>query len=135
MRVGRRVYRPVLHGTNPVSTMSSTCSAWSWRSGSGHGCSCGAPARGGSAASPAAPVRRRDWGGVLFPAALLLGLAAPVGVITGVTPPVGLLARPLVAVAGLVLGAAGVVVVRRAQSAMGTCWRVAVNDSECTASR
>jgi site-specific recombinase len=35
------------------------------------------------------------------------------GVITGVTPPVGLLAHPLVAVAGLVLGVAGVVVVLR----------------------
>ncbi len=53
------------------------------------------------------------WGGVLFPAAPLLGLVAPLGVITGVTPPVGLLAHPLVAVAGLVLGVAGVVVVLR----------------------
>ena len=72
------------------------------------------------------------WGGVLFSAALLLGLAAPVGVITGITPPLGLLVHPAVAVAGLVLGVVGVVVVLLAQAAMGASWRIGVDHGERT---
>jgi protein-S-isoprenylcysteine O-methyltransferase Ste14 len=72
------------------------------------------------------------WGGVLFPAAVLLSLAAPVLVLAGATPPLGPLAHPVIATAGLVLGIAGLVVVLLAQNAMGTSWRVGVDDTERT---
>src|SRR5687768_9683014 len=54
------------------------------------------------------------WGGVLFPAAVLLGLAAPVLALAGTTPPM-LAAHPAVAAAGVALGVAGLVVVLLAQ--------------------
>jgi hypothetical protein len=60
------------------------------------------------------------WGGVLFPAALLLGLAAPVLALTGATPVWGLLVHPAVAGAGLVLDVAGLAGVLVAQTAMGS---------------
>jgi protein-S-isoprenylcysteine O-methyltransferase Ste14 len=72
------------------------------------------------------------WGGVLFPAAVLLGLAAPVLVLTGATPRIGGLAHPVVAAAGLVLGIVGLVVMLLAQSAMGASWRIGVDESERT---
>lgn len=72
------------------------------------------------------------WGGVLFPTALLLGLAAPVLVLTGTTPPLGTLAHPVVAAAGLVVGVVGLLVVLLAQHAMGASWRIGVDDSERT---
>jgi protein-S-isoprenylcysteine O-methyltransferase Ste14 len=72
------------------------------------------------------------WGGVLFPAAVLLGLAAPVLVLTGATPRIGALAHPVVAAAGLVLGIVGLVVMLLAQSAMGASWRIGVDESERT---
>lgn len=72
------------------------------------------------------------WGGVLFPAAVLLGLAAPVLVLTGATPPLAALAHPVVAAAGLVAGVAGLVVVLLAQGAMGASWRIGVDDTERT---
>lgn len=72
------------------------------------------------------------WGGVLFPVAVVLGLAAPVLVLTGTVTPAAVLAHPAVAAAGLVLGIAGLVVVLFAQSAMGTSWRIGVDDSERT---
>ena len=72
------------------------------------------------------------WGGVLFPAALLLGLAAPVGVLAGAAPRLGALAHPVVATAGIVIGVVGLVVVLLAQHAMGASWRIGVDDSEHT---
>jgi protein-S-isoprenylcysteine O-methyltransferase Ste14 len=72
------------------------------------------------------------WGGVLFPAAVLLGLAAPLLVLTGTTPPLMALAHPMVAVGGLVAGVAGLAVVLLAQSAMGTSWRIGIDSSERT---
>ena len=72
------------------------------------------------------------WGGVLFPAAVLLGLAAPVLVLTGTTLPLGTLAHPVVATAGLVVGIAGLAVVLLAQHGMGASWRIGVDDSERT---
>ena len=71
------------------------------------------------------------WGGVLFPTALLLGLAAPTLMLTGITAPV-LPAHPAVAAAGLVAGLAGLVVVLLAQAAMGSSWRIGVDDTERT---
>lgn len=72
------------------------------------------------------------WGGVLFPAALVLGLAAPVLALTGTTPVFPLLTHPVFAVSGLVLGVAGLVLVLLAQQAMGDSWRIGVDDSERT---
>src|SRR5262245_48406571 len=69
------------------------------------------------------------WGGVLFPIALLLGLAAPVLVLTGITAP-RLPAHPALAAAGLIVGLAGLVVVLLAQAAMGSAWRIGVDDTE-----
>jgi protein-S-isoprenylcysteine O-methyltransferase Ste14 len=71
------------------------------------------------------------WGGVLFPVAFLLGLAAPVVVLTGITAPV-LLAHPALPAAGLIVGLAGLVVVLLAQAAMGSSWRIGVADTERT---
>lgn len=72
------------------------------------------------------------WGGVLFPVALVLGLVAPVLALTGATPPVGVLPAPVLAVAGLVVGVAGVVLVLAAQAAMGASWRIGVDEGERT---
>jgi protein-S-isoprenylcysteine O-methyltransferase Ste14 len=72
------------------------------------------------------------WGGVLFPAAVLLGLAAPVLVLVGATPRIEALAHPLITIAGFVLGIAGLAVVLFAQGAMGASWRIGVDDSERT---
>jgi protein-S-isoprenylcysteine O-methyltransferase Ste14 len=72
------------------------------------------------------------WGGVLFPAAVLLGLAAPVLVLVGATPRIEALAHPLITIAGFVLGIAGLTVVLFAQGAMGASWRIGVDDSERT---
>jgi protein-S-isoprenylcysteine O-methyltransferase Ste14 len=71
------------------------------------------------------------WGGVLFPAAVLLGLAAPVLALTGTTPPM-LPAHPAFAAAGVALGVAGLVVAILAQQAMGTSWRIGVDETERT---
>ncbi|GAA3084197.1 isoprenylcysteine carboxylmethyltransferase family protein [Pseudonocardia yunnanensis] len=71
------------------------------------------------------------WGGVLFPIALLLGLAAPVLMLTGITAPV-LPAHPGLAAAGIIVGLAGLVVVLLAQAAMGSSWRIGVDDTERT---
>ena len=73
------------------------------------------------------------WGEVLFPAALLLGLAAPILVLTGATTPGGWAAHPVVAGTGLAIGVAGLVVVLLAQHTMGVSWRIGVDDSERTA--
>jgi protein-S-isoprenylcysteine O-methyltransferase Ste14 len=71
------------------------------------------------------------WGGVLFPTALLLGLAAPTLILTGITAPV-LAAHPALAASGLIVGLAGLVVVLLAQAAMGSSWRIGVDDTERT---
>jgi protein-S-isoprenylcysteine O-methyltransferase Ste14 len=73
------------------------------------------------------------WGGVLFPAALVLGLAAPVLTLTGATPPLPLLVHPAVATVGLLLGLVGLAVTLAAQRAMGASWRIGVDESERTA--
>lgn len=72
------------------------------------------------------------WGGVLFPAALLLGLVAPVLVLLGLTLPWQWLAHPVAAGTGLAVGVAGLVLVLLAQNTMGASWRIGVEDSERT---
>ena len=71
------------------------------------------------------------WGGVLFPIALLLGLVAPVLVLACSAAP-ELPAQPALAAVGLSLGLAGLVVVLHAQAAMGSSWRIGVDDTERT---
>ena len=71
-------------------------------------------------------------GGVLFPVALVLGLAAPVLVLTGATPLLALPAYPTAATAGLLLGLVGLAVTLAAQRAMGGSWRIGVDESERT---
>jgi protein-S-isoprenylcysteine O-methyltransferase Ste14 len=72
------------------------------------------------------------WGGVLFPAAVLLGLLAPVLVLVGATVPWPPLAHGAVAVGGFVVAVAGLVVVLAAQAAMGSSWRIGVDEGERT---
>jgi protein-S-isoprenylcysteine O-methyltransferase Ste14 len=70
------------------------------------------------------------WGGVLFPLAVLAGLAAPVLVLANITPPA--LTHPAIAAVGLVLAVAGLGVVLLAQTAMGASWRIGVDENERT---
>jgi protein-S-isoprenylcysteine O-methyltransferase Ste14 len=70
------------------------------------------------------------WGGVLFPAAGLLALLAPVLVLLGAPGPP--LAHGAVAVGGFVVAVTGLVVVLAAQAAMGSSWRIGVDEGERT---
>jgi protein-S-isoprenylcysteine O-methyltransferase Ste14 len=74
---------------------------------------------------------RRWWAKLLFLAALVLGLAGPVGGLAGLDP-VPLLDHPGVRVAGLAVAVAGVVATLLAQTAMGTSWRIGVDEAERT---
>lgn len=69
------------------------------------------------------------WGGVLFVAAMVLGLAGPLLAVAEVVtadPP------PAVQVAGLVLALAGFVATLAAQTGMGASWRIGVDPAERT---
>lgn len=72
------------------------------------------------------------WGGVLFAAAVLLGLAAPILQLAGLLHPLPLLEQTPIFTAGLILTLAGAVLTVAAQQAMGRSWRVGVNHSETT---
>lgn len=69
------------------------------------------------------------WGGVLFVAAMALGLAGPLLAVAGVVP-----ADPPapVAVVGLVLALVGFAATLAAQTGMGTSWRIGVDPTERT---
>lgn len=82
----------------------------------------------GLSGRPASPAW---WGGVLFAVGVVLGATAPLLVTTG-TSPSTVVPGP-VAVAGLVLGVAGLVLVIVAQQAMGTSWRIGVDAADRTA--
>lgn len=73
------------------------------------------------------------WGGVLFPAALVVDVVGLVAVATDPDAALAWMVRPAVAVAGLVLGVAGLVVVLAAQNQMGSSWRIGVDDADRTA--
>jgi protein-S-isoprenylcysteine O-methyltransferase Ste14 len=72
------------------------------------------------------------WGGVLFPAAVLIGPASPVLVITGSTPSFGPMVHSAVAAIGLSVGVVGLGVVLMAQATMGSSWRIGVDAHERT---
>ncbi|TFV66565.1 UNVERIFIED_ORG: isoprenylcysteine carboxylmethyltransferase family protein [Bacillus sp. AZ43] len=69
------------------------------------------------------------WGGVLFAAAMVLGLAGPVLAVADVVtadPPLG------VQVAGLLLALAGFAATLAAQTGMGASWRIGVDPADRT---
>jgi protein-S-isoprenylcysteine O-methyltransferase Ste14 len=69
------------------------------------------------------------WGGVLFVAAMVLGLAGPLLAVAGVVP-----ARPpqAVQVVGLLVALLGFAVTLAAQTGMGESWRIGVDPGERT---
>jgi protein-S-isoprenylcysteine O-methyltransferase Ste14 len=69
------------------------------------------------------------WGGVLFVAAIVLGLAAPLLAVTDVVPADPPLALQVV---GLVLASAGFAATLAAQTGMGASWRIGVDPAERT---
>ena len=69
------------------------------------------------------------WGGVLFVAAVVLGLAAPLLAVTGTVPASAPVA---VQVAGLGIALAGFGATLAAQTGMGASWRIGVDPAERT---
>jgi protein-S-isoprenylcysteine O-methyltransferase Ste14 len=75
-----------------------------------------------------------EWcGGALFVLALLAGLAGPLLQLADAVDPLEPLDVAPVHVAGLVLAGVGIVATLLAQHAMGTSWRVGVDQQETTA--
>jgi protein-S-isoprenylcysteine O-methyltransferase Ste14 len=72
------------------------------------------------------------WGGTIFVSALLLAVAAPILDLAGATGPLGFLDHRGVQVAGLLLGAVGLLGTFYAQGAMGKDWRVGVSEKART---
>jgi protein-S-isoprenylcysteine O-methyltransferase Ste14 len=72
------------------------------------------------------------WGGALFVLALLLGLAGPLLQLLGGLTPLAFLDNAAVPIIGLVIAVTGVVATLVAQHAMGTSWRVGVDQRETT---
>ena len=75
------------------------------------------------------PAEAGWWGGVLFVAAIVLGLTGPLLAVTGTVP-----AAPhaVAAVVGLVLALAGFAATLAGQTGMGASWRIGVDPSERT---
>jgi protein-S-isoprenylcysteine O-methyltransferase Ste14 len=71
------------------------------------------------------------WAGVLFAIALVAGLLGPVTALLGLDP-LDVLTSTAVPVAGTVLAITGVVATFITQVAMGTNWRIGVDESERT---
>jgi protein-S-isoprenylcysteine O-methyltransferase Ste14 len=76
------------------------------------------------------PAEAGWWGGVLFVAAMVLGLAGPLLAVTGVVPTDPPVAIQLV---GLTLALAGFAATLAAQTGMGASWRIGVDPTERTA--
>lgn len=72
------------------------------------------------------------WGGVLFVAALALGVLAPLLDLAGVLDPIGALDDDVVQQAGGGMFFGGLVTTLVAQMAMGNSWRIGVDASEKT---
>jgi protein-S-isoprenylcysteine O-methyltransferase Ste14 len=75
------------------------------------------------------PRQAQWWGGVLFVAAMILGLAGPLLATLGVAPAA---APDLVQGGGLVLALAGFAATLAGQSGMGASWRIGVDSTERT---
>jgi protein-S-isoprenylcysteine O-methyltransferase Ste14 len=74
-----------------------------------------------------------EWlAGVLFLAAIVLAVAAPVLDLADIVEPIAALDHEAVNVAGLVVALAGVGATLAAQLAMGTSWRIGVDPAERT---
>lgn len=71
------------------------------------------------------------WAGVLFAAALVAGVLGPVTALLGLDP-VPALNAPAVQAVGLVAAVLGVLATFATQVAMGTSWRIGVDDTERT---
>ena len=75
-----------------------------------------------------------EWlGGVLFIVALACSVAAPIAQLRGLATPWTAFVVPTLQLAGMVLCAAGIASTLWAQLAMGTSWRVGVDEKEQTA--
>ena len=75
-----------------------------------------------------------EWiGGVLFAAALMLGLAAPLLALAGAAGPISLLEGQVGRALGFVVFFVGLVGTLLAQVAMGVSWRIGVDQAERTA--
>ena len=75
------------------------------------------------------PAEAGWWGGVLFAAAMVLGLAGPVLAVADVVtadPPIA------VQIVGLVLALAGFAATLAAQTGMGASWRIGVDSADRT---
>ena len=75
------------------------------------------------------PAEAGWWGGVLFVAAMVLGLAGPLLAVTGTVPADP---HPVVAVMGLVLALTGFAATLAGQAGMGASWRIGVDPEERT---
>jgi hypothetical protein len=74
-----------------------------------------------------------EWvGGVLFGASMLALLAAPILELAGVVEPIDVLDGTVGHVAGIVLAVVGIGATFYAQLAMGSSWRIGVDESEQT---
>ena len=69
------------------------------------------------------------WGGVLFAAAMVLGLAGPLLAVTGT---VSADPHPVIAGVGLILALAGFAATLAGQAGMGASWRIGVDPGERT---
>ena len=72
------------------------------------------------------------WGAVLFVAALIAGVVAPVLGVLGILDPWSALAAPEVGWTGLAVAVVGFVATVGAQAAMGSSWRIGVREAEET---
>jgi protein-S-isoprenylcysteine O-methyltransferase Ste14 len=75
------------------------------------------------------PAEAGWWGGVLFIAAMVLGLTGPLLAVTGTVPADP---DPALAVVGLILALVGFAATLAGQAGMGASWRIGVDEAERT---
>lgn len=72
------------------------------------------------------------WGGVLFVVAIALGVAGPVLQLADALAPISALDRSAAQAAGIVLAVVGIAVTVLSQLAMGTSWRIGIDETAPT---